>query len=462
MVLQQGTTLPVWGWASLGEKVMVSFGSQSVSTVAGNDGKWRVDLAAVPYSDKGAVLTIAGKNTIVISDVLVGDVWVASGQSNMEYGINKKDYAADVDKSADPLLRLFYVPRTTALTPQSDLILTPATPYAGAVTQPTTLPAPDPYAGHWVLCTPEALRKTNGQGFATVAYYFARAIRAQYGHPVGMIDSCWGGTRAEAWTSLAGLQKDPPFTRYLQIHQKNADNFASLEPTYLQRKAEHDAALAAWYQDVGKPYDKVNDAWKIASKQAAAAGQPVPPEPKPATPRPADVHTPDGGPDGPANLYNAMIAPLMPFAIKGVIWYQGEFNSGYDSGREYATLFPRMIESWREAWGPGNFPFIFVQARPISALPTSCLPWRKAAGAGCVTRSSKRSPCPTPPWPSRSTSATPTCSTRRTSPTLPRALPWPRAAWFMGKTSLRRVRFTTPCPSKETRFVSSSRTSAPA
>ena len=374
MVLQQGTTLPVWGWAGPGEKVTVSFGAQSLSTTADGDGKWRVDLAAVPYSDKSAVLTIAGKNKIVITDVLVGDDWVASGQSNMEYGINKKDYAADVDKSADPLLRLFYVPRTTALTPQADINLDSATPYAGAKTQPATPPAADPYSGKWVLCTPEALRKTNGQGFATVAYYFARGIRAQYGHPVGIIDSCWGGTRAEAWTSLAGLQKDPPFTNYLKTRQRNVDHFASLEPTYLQRKADHDTALAAWYQSVGRAYDKENDAWKLAAKQAAAAGQPIPPEPKPATPRPSDVHTPDDGPDGPANLYNAMIAPLIPFAIKGVIWYQGEFNSGYDGGREYATLFPRMIESWRDAWGRGNFPFIFVQLPnfgPVDKLPSA-------------------------------------------------------------------------------------------
>jgi sialate O-acetylesterase len=140
---------------------------------------------------------------------LVGDDWVASGQSNMEYGINgKKDYVADVDKATDPQLRLFFVPKTSALTPQTDLVLDdPATPYAGATTQPTTKPPRDPYAGTWLLCTPENLRKINGQGFATVAYFFARAIRAQYGHPVGMIESSWGGTRAEVWTSLAGLQK---------------------------------------------------------------------------------------------------------------------------------------------------------------------------------------------------------------------------------------------------------------
>jgi sialate O-acetylesterase len=371
MVLQQGATLPVWGRASPGEKVTVSFGTDSAATVAGSDGKWRVDLAALPYSSKGGVLTVTGKNKLSFQDVLIGDVWVASGQSNMEYGINKKDYAAAVDKATDPLLRLFFVPRTTALTPQADLLLAdPATPFAGAVTEPNPKPPPDPYAGKWLLCTPEALRKINGQGFATVAYYFARAIRAQTGQPLGMIQSAWGGTRAEAWTSLPGLEKNPPFTNYLKIRQKNVDNFASLEPTYLERKTAHDAALKAWYEGDGKAFNAADHAWKVAVKQALAAGQPEPPEPKPATPRPGDVHTPDGGPDGPANLYNAMIAPLMPFAIKGVIWYQGEFNSGYASGREYATLFPRMIESWRDAWGRGNFPFIFVQLPNFGAPDT--------------------------------------------------------------------------------------------
>jgi sialate O-acetylesterase len=119
--------------------------------------------------------------------------------------------------------------------------------------------------------------------------------------------------------------------------------------------------MKQWYAEVGTAFDKEHSAWAKALATAQASGQPVPPEPRPSRPRPSDVQQPGGGSNGPANLFNAMISPLIPLAIKGVIWYQGEFNSGYDSGREYATLFPRMITDWREHWGQGDFPFIFVQ-----------------------------------------------------------------------------------------------------
>jgi sialate O-acetylesterase len=273
---------------------------------------------------------------------------VGSGQSNMEYGIHKSIYADDVARADDPQLRLFFVPRTTSLEPRDDITLDPAAPNASL-------------AAKWLLCTPDNLNKINGQGFAATAYYFARDIRHLRGQPVGMIQSCWGGTRAEAWTSLAGLKKDAVLDHYVQRHEKNVSDFPALQQTYAQRKAANDVALKQWDDEVGRPWQQARDDWKKAVIQAQAAGQTPPPEPQPSRPRPSDVHTPDGGSDGPANLFNAMIAPLMPFSIKGVVWYQGEFNSGYDSGREYATLFPRMITDWREHWGQGDFPFLFVQ-----------------------------------------------------------------------------------------------------
>jgi sialate O-acetylesterase len=266
----------------------------------------------------------------------------------MEYGIHKPQFADDIAKADDPQLRLFFVPKTTSLDPKNDIPLDPAAGHAAL-------------AAKWVLCTPDNLAKINGQGFASAAYFFARDIRKLKGQPLGMIESSWGGTRAEAWTSLSGLKKDPILDHYVKAQEKNVADYPEMVKTYPERKAAYDIAIKQWNDEVGKPWDQAQKEWKDTVIKAQAAGQPVPPAPKPSQPRPTDVHTPDGGSPGPANLFNAMIAPLMPFAIKGVIWYQGEFNSGYGPGREYATLFPRMITDWREKWGQGDFPFIFVQ-----------------------------------------------------------------------------------------------------
>jgi len=357
MVLQQDAKLPVWGWADAGEKVTVTFGDQTANTTAAADGSWRIDLAPVKVSDKGQILTIAGKNTIALQDVVVGDVWVASGQSNMEYGIKKPLFADAIAKSDDPLLRLFWVPKTTALDPQKDISTVPNLPEA-------------PYEAKWLLCTPENLAKINGQGFASVAYFFARDMRQLKQYPFGIIESSWGGTRAEAWTSLESLKKDTILDHYVKMQAKNVADYPELAKTYDERKAAHDIELKKWNEEVGKPFDQAQKDWKAAVLAAQAAGQPTPPAPKPARPRPSDVHTPDGDNNGPANLFNAMISPLIPFALKGVIWYQGEFNSGYDSGREYATLFPRMITDWREHWNQGDFPFIFVQLPNLGDVQT--------------------------------------------------------------------------------------------
>lgn len=196
---------------------------------------------------------------------------------------------------------------------------------------------------------------------------FAREIRKTRGQPVGIIQSCWGGTRAESWTNVSGLKKEPPFTNYVQRQEKAVVAFPSLQETYPQRKADADAALAKWKEEVQKPWDKAKDEWRRTAAQAKAAGQRPVAEPHPASPRPSPIHPPDNDTMTPGNLFNAMISPLIPFAIKGVIWYQGEFNSGFESGTEYVTLFPRLIADWRERWGQGDFPFLYVQLANIGA-----------------------------------------------------------------------------------------------
>ena len=175
MVLQQDSQLSIWGWADPGEKVVVTLAGKKGKAVAGQDGKWKVSLKPIKTKSKGQTLTIKGNNKIIYEDVLVGDVWIASGQSNMEWGINKNHYKKDVDASADSLLRLFFVPRNTSLDPLSDIYM------------PEDTQNPE-WAAKWVLCTPEALRKINGQGFASAAYYFARDIRQANDRPLGRLN----------------------------------------------------------------------------------------------------------------------------------------------------------------------------------------------------------------------------------------------------------------------------------
>ncbi len=352
MVLQQGAKLPVWGWADPDEKVTATIGNSSGSAVTGADGTWRIDLPPLPQNTQSQVLTVAGKNTVTFQDVLVGDVWIASGQSNMEFGMNGDDRsAATVAQANEPQLRLFIVPHATALQPKSDFADVP----------------PGILDGKWQVCTPAVMQaKWGWNGFSAVAYYFGQEIHHVTGSPIGMLETSWGGTPAEAWTSLSGLQKEPILAHFVSSHQKLVDGYAQAEADYPQRKADFDAATVRWNQDIAPSFNQAIAQWRIDAGQAAAAGQPAPPAPQPSQPRPPGVNAPDGGQNAPANLFNGMIAPLLPFAIKGAIWYQGENNA--NGAKEYATLFPRMITDWREKWNQGDFPFLFVQLAGYGAL----------------------------------------------------------------------------------------------
>ena len=348
MVLQQDTRITIWGWADAGENIEVLFAGQKVRTTANADGTWQVKLKPVKTKKKGETLTITGKNKLVYSDVLVGDVWVASGQSNMEWGIKvRKEYADDIAHSEDSLLRLFFVPKNTSLQPLSEI----------EIPQGTASPE---RAARWVLCTPEMLAKINGQGFSATAYYFARDMRAANGRPLGVIQSAWGGTRAEA------------LAHYVAAYEKNVKDNPEILATYPQKQKEFDIAVREWDQTIGKEWNQAQKEWAVAVRAAQADGKPAPAKPEPRVPRPPNPRKPDGGNNGPANLFNAMISPLIPLSIKGVIWYQGEFNSG-GSAKEYATLFSRMITDWREKWGIGDFPFVYVQLpnfEPVDQEPS--------------------------------------------------------------------------------------------
>lgn len=301
MVLQQNMNLPVWGWADPGEVVTVTIGDQSASTVANAAGDWKVLLG--PFKAGGPVeVTVKGKNTVTLTDVLFGEVWVCSGQSNMQFNVRSANNAEqEIAEANYPQIRLFQVPNVTAETPQRDV------------------------KAQWVACSPQTI-----PGFTAVGYFFGRHLHKALKVPVGLIGTSWGGTPAEAWTSVPAMQIEPDLQ---PLFDRWANNIAAY-PANLERYNKE--VLPKWRADVEK---------------AKAEGKQTPRQP-----------TPPAGPGSqhrPGNLYNAMIAPIVPFGIQGAIWYQGESNAG--RAYQYRRLMPMLISDWRNNWQEGDFTFLMVQ-----------------------------------------------------------------------------------------------------
>lgn len=320
MVLQQGKPLPVWGTAEPGEKITVALDDQSVSTTADAAGDWKVVLEPLRADGVAKVLRIEGTNTIEIQDVLLGEVWVCSGQSNMERDLGPSggqplivDWEKERDAATYPQIRQFKVAHHRSLAPAAEV------------------------RGQWTVCSPGTV-----PGFSAVGYFFARDLHARLKVPVGILFSAVGGTRAELWTRREVLEEDPAF------RQGVAD--------FDQLREAHPAMLESYRQ--AEP--RLQEEWEAAVEGARAAGAKEPAQPKP----PVDpLHTNQAA----SVLYNGMIAPLQPYPIRGVAWYQGESNAS--SAKDYAHLSERMIRDWREQWGLGNFPFLFVQIAPFKGMP---------------------------------------------------------------------------------------------
>ncbi len=477
-VLQQDMEVPVWGTAEPGEVVAVEIAGQTVSTTTGADRKWLVRLA--PMKAGGPfTLTISGKNKIALTDILIGEVWVCSGQSNMERQLGLRvgqqpiaNWEKEIAAANYPQIRHFGVAQTKALTPLQTV------------------------KGRWDVCTPEAVKD-----FTAVGYFFGRALHLARHVPIGLVHSSWGGTPAEAWTSEAGLRRLPDFAATSeQLKLMMADPEAARRKYQAQLEtwfAANDSGSAkggswsapalvdagSWksmtlptlWEDAGEPdlngvvwfrktfdlpasaaqaaaelqlgmVDDIDTTWvngvevgfttgyNLVRKYAVTAsvlkpgrnviavrvldtgggggiwgeeklqlvfkGKPSlqpgrvgsPPAlpaadhrgrawepfegshiidlsgpwqyrigmnlqegPWPPTGFSGDVNTP-------TVLFNGMITPLLPYAIRGVIWYQGESNVRRE--QQYRTLFPALIADWRRAWGEGEFPFLFVQIAP--------------------------------------------------------------------------------------------------
>ena len=479
MVVQRGIPLPVWGSAAPGEKVAVKIAGQERTTEADAQGRWKVKLDAVE-SASPVEMTVAGKNTITLRDVLVGDVWLCSGQSNMEWPTRA---AMDGEKEAasanEPQIRLFQVPRKASGEPQDDV------------------------QAQWVVCSPQTVA-----GFSAVGYFFGREVQHRLKVPIGLINSSWGGTAAEPWTDMASLKGIPALAPMVQRYEADVRDLP-------KARQEYEAKLKVWEEqtrvkDPGNTGEKngwaapkldtsdwatmslpvkwenaglkidgaiwfrkeidAPDAWEskelvlklgsiddrdttyVNGQQVGGIGEETPGgwarprvytvpaglvqkgrcvvavrvfdtggeggfggpasemnlgpaggssvvslsgewkykveyrvEPKPAVPPPPEPAAPNQ-PGSPANLYNGMIHPLVPFGIKGVIWYQGESNA--DRAYQYRVLLPAMIGGWRKAWGEGDFPFLIVQLANFMARveqPVQASAWPELREAQSMT-----------------------------------------------------------------------------
>ncbi len=453
MVLQQQSSDPVWGWANPGAEITVtgSWNQKTVKTKASKDGSWMVEVntpeAGGPYT-----LTIRGEETIILKNVLIGEVWICSGQSNMEMpvkgwvGAPILHAAEEIEKADYPKIRLFKVARKVAFTPQEDC------------------------KGYWSLCSPETV-----ENFSATAYFFGQQLYKKLDIPIGLIETCWGGTVAEAWTSRDALEKFGGFEKELakvdsvkqhiktlQTKQKNyVKEWQNYKDSIVEKYKEPDFDASKWedmklptsWEQAGYPgldgniwYRKIievpqswigkdltlslgpiddNDiTWfnghKIGSTKGWQAGRnyTIPGELVKAgqnviAVRVTDIHANGGiygnakllrlypsdaspstgvslagnwkfkvalvkhnmsslkNPNIPSVLFNGMIHPLIPFGIRGAIWYQGEANVG--RAEQYAKLFPTMIKNWRQKWGEGKFPFYYAQIAPYPYGSTGML-----------------------------------------------------------------------------------------
>ncbi len=303
MVLQAGDRARLWGWADPNEEIEVGISWRDFTWCiqADDTGKWEFLLNSPdvggPYQ-----ITLKGKNTVTIRNILAGQVWVCSGQSNMQMSVNQVLNAEnEIAAAGYPKIRLFTVERRVAEEPQDDC------------------------KGKWVECSPETVG-----GFSAAGYFFGRELHKELKQPIGLIHTSWGGTPAEAWTSMPRLEENP--------------NFEPIVTRYKQAVAVYPEAMAKYKQDLAK--------WEEAAAKAKAGGKPAP----------GGRPNPPMGPghyQSPAGLYNAMIAPLLPYTICGAIWYQGESNAG--RAYQYRELFPTMIKCWWDDWRQADFPFLFVQ-----------------------------------------------------------------------------------------------------
>lgn len=316
MVLQREKPIPVWGTAKPGEKVTVLFNTEKVKVKADKSGRWLVRLKASPAGGPFNMEIRGKKNSVLIKDVYVGEVWVCSGQSNMDMTVAKEDrYWCGVDNEAEEVAGANY-PKIRVF----DVDFKP-----NNAVQPDVL-------GKWEVCSP----KTVGH-FSAAAYFFAKELYDRFEIPFGLITSAYGASTAESWINQKHLEAHPNLKYLLDNYASKWEKFvadsAKTLPAYREQMAKYSGDLAALAASAGD----------VAAKKPKAPKNPDPS---------IDQHNP-------YVCFNGMIAPLFPYAIRGVLWYQGESNG--PSAKEYREIMETLIADWRDEFKQGDFPFIYVQ-----------------------------------------------------------------------------------------------------
>ncbi|MBS1999546.1 MAG: sialate O-acetylesterase [Cyanobacteria bacterium SZAS LIN-2] len=328
MVLQAGNGTKFFGTAAPGEAVTVSYGGRQAAAVADKNGHWETVLKALKAGERFDI-EVVGKNTINIKNVLVGQVWLCSGQSNMEWPLSQaKDAAQELAAANHEQIRLFNVKRKLSTEPLSDV------------------------EGNWLICNTQTAAP-----FSAVAYFFGRDLQKDLRTPVGLIESAWGGTPAQAWTSLDGLEADP-------VTQKRYWMLANEQLAHLQESAQK--------------YERSLAEWKAAPPPGSAP---------PAKPMELEF------PNAPSMLFNGMISGLLPATIGGVLWYQGESNAtAPEETMAYRRLLPALIKDWRNKFQNPNLPFLFVQLANYEKKeePNERSPWAELREAQLLTLSVPR------------------------------------------------------------------------
>ncbi len=309
MVMQKGVPVHIWGRANVGEKITIRILNQNLTCFADDKGNWQLWLKPL-QSGVPLTMTVEATNTITVKNILIGEVWLASGQSNMEWDVSQSNNAQqEIANAKYPKIRIFEAKRSF-----SDSIKTEI-------------------EGKWVECSPETIAKITAAG-----YFFSRDLNVRLKQPIGLIEAAWGATRCEAWTPLWAQKNDPKLS-YWQ------DKWKNYELSFPLLKLEYEKKLAIWK----KQTEDAKNSGKIPIEK--------PDEPKLVTKA------------KPSAIFNGVIAPLSSYTIKGAIWYQGENNAYKDEAFSYRYLFPTMIKAWRETWKLGDFPFIFVQLSTLNKHP---------------------------------------------------------------------------------------------
>jgi sialate O-acetylesterase len=326
MVLQCDRNVPVWGTADAGEKITVAFAGQNLSATADANGQWRVELQPMQVSAEGKTFTVTGSRTtqpILLDDVLVGEVWLASGQSNMDFSMSKKvkyfagvtNEEAEIAAANYPLIRMFIGNSQKTYAPTNRI------------------------AGEWKICTPE-----NAPAFSAVGYFFARDLQREIKVPVGVIAEAFGASTAEAWIDRATMANDPKLKPMLDRFDTAVENFKTNRPAVVAPPRSEDVSAT---NDISATSNSAGHSTNsVARRRRGNAGP----------------HDPVQDQHNATVLFNGMIQPVIPFAIRGAIWYQGESIIGGGAG---IALYPHvqaaLIRDWRKLWGEGDFPFYIVQ-----------------------------------------------------------------------------------------------------